>query len=96
MLQTLFIHSNMCVISYALGMLRVVACLNSLILTTLLWKCVGNILIQRGNIDIQPPTCRTVSYEFLSQLVVEYLLTSSPGVDMPAALSVMNFPPLSS
>ncbi|KIM36382.1 hypothetical protein M413DRAFT_449253 [Hebeloma cylindrosporum] len=50
-----------------------------------------NILILRGNIDIQPPTRRTVSYEFLSQLVAEYLLTSSPDVDVSAALSIMPY-----
>jgi hypothetical protein len=38
----------------------------------------------RGN--IQPPTRRTVSYEFFSQLAAEYLLTSSPDVDVSAAL----------
>jgi hypothetical protein len=54
-------------------------------------ECAGNILILRGNIEIQPPTRRTVSYEFLSQLVAEYLLTSSPGVDISAALSIMPY-----
>ncbi|KDR66426.1 hypothetical protein GALMADRAFT_259177 [Galerina marginata CBS 339.88] len=48
-----------------------------------------NILILRGNIEIQPPTRQNVSYEFLSQLVAEYLLTTSPDVDISAALSIM-------
>ncbi|KAF5346135.1 hypothetical protein D9758_009937 [Tetrapyrgos nigripes] len=48
-----------------------------------------NILILRGSIEIQPPTRRTVSYEFLSQLVAEYLLTNCPDVDISAALSIM-------
>ncbi|KAF8965798.1 hypothetical protein BDZ97DRAFT_1811069 [Flammula alnicola] len=50
-----------------------------------------NILILRGNIDIQPRTRKTVSYEFLSQLVAEYLLTTSPDVDVSAALSIMPY-----
>lgn len=58
--------------------------------STELWAT-GNILILRGNIDIQPPERRTVSYEFLSQLVAEYLLASSPDVDISAALSVMPY-----
>ncbi|CCM06605.1 uncharacterized protein FIBRA_08884 [Fibroporia radiculosa] len=48
-----------------------------------------NILILRGHIEIQPPERTTVSYDFLSQLVGEYLLTSSPDDDTSAALSVM-------
>jgi hypothetical protein len=48
-----------------------------------------NILILRGHINIQPPSRITVSYEFLSQLVAEYLLSSSPDVDISAALSIM-------
>ena len=58
--------------------------------STELWAT-GNILILRGNINIQPPERRTVSYEFLSQLVAEYLLASSPDVDISAALSVMPY-----
>ena len=50
---------------------------------------IGNILILRGNINIQPPSRVTVSYEFLSQLVAEYLLTTSSDVDISAALSIM-------
>ncbi|KAG6907381.1 hypothetical protein DXG01_009110 [Tephrocybe rancida] len=49
----------------------------------------GNILIIRGNILIEPPTRATVSYEFLSQLVAEYLLKHSPNVDISDALSIM-------
>ncbi|KAG6872728.1 hypothetical protein C0995_007131 [Termitomyces sp. Mi166 len=48
-----------------------------------------NILIMRGNIIIEPPTRTTVSYEFLSQLVAEYLLKHSPNVDISDALSIM-------
>ncbi|KAK7464309.1 hypothetical protein VKT23_006477 [Stygiomarasmius scandens] len=48
-----------------------------------------NILILRGAIEIQPPSRRTVSYEFLSQLVAEYLLTNCADVDISAALSIM-------
>jgi len=48
-----------------------------------------NILILRGHINIQPPSRVTVSYEFLSQLVAEYLLTTSSDVDISAALSIM-------
>ncbi|KAF8645885.1 hypothetical protein AX16_007543 [Volvariella volvacea WC 439] len=48
-----------------------------------------NILILRGDIEILPPTRRSVSYEFLSQLVAEHLLRRSPGVDISSALSIM-------
>ncbi|KAF9818789.1 hypothetical protein IEO21_02569 [Rhodonia placenta] len=50
---------------------------------------IGNILILRGDIEILPPERTTVSYDFLSRLVGEYLLTSSPHVDTSAALSIM-------
>ncbi|KAG6829051.1 hypothetical protein H0H92_005882 [Tricholoma furcatifolium] len=43
----------------------------------------------RGNIAIEPPTRTTVSYEFLSQLVAEYILKHSPGIDISDALSIM-------
>jgi MINDY deubiquitinase len=49
----------------------------------------GNILILRGNITIQPPERRTVSYELLSHLVAEHLLQCSPDVDVSDALSIM-------
>ncbi|KAG6372167.1 hypothetical protein JVT61DRAFT_7957 [Boletus reticuloceps] len=48
-----------------------------------------NILILRGQIQILPPDRTTVSYEFLSQLVGEYLLTNCPDIDISAALSIM-------
>ena len=43
----------------------------------------------RGDIEVLPHARRTVSYEFLSQLVADYLLKTSPNVDVSAALSVM-------
>lgn len=49
----------------------------------------GNILILRGDIEILPPDRETVSYEFLSQLVAEYLVKASPDTDISAALSKM-------
>ncbi|TRM59352.1 hypothetical protein BD626DRAFT_408990 [Schizophyllum amplum] len=48
-----------------------------------------NILILRGKIEILPPSRKTVSYDYLSQLVADYLLTSCPDVDISAALSIM-------
>nr|VWP01098.1 Lipase_3 domain-containing protein [Ganoderma boninense] len=51
--------------------------------------CKGNILILREKIQILPYDRPTVSYEHLSHLVAEYLLTSCPDVDISAALSVM-------
>ncbi|KAJ7629682.1 hypothetical protein DFH06DRAFT_708199 [Mycena polygramma] len=48
-----------------------------------------NILILRGEIQILPADRVTVSYEFLSQLVGEYLLTRAGEVDISAALSIM-------
>ncbi|KIJ62931.1 hypothetical protein HYDPIDRAFT_182584 [Hydnomerulius pinastri MD-312] len=48
-----------------------------------------NILILRGNIEILPYDRPNVSYEYLSQLVGEYLLLSSPDIDISAALSIM-------
>ncbi|OSC96954.1 hypothetical protein PYCCODRAFT_1420247 [Trametes coccinea BRFM310] len=48
-----------------------------------------NILILRDKIQIQPYERTTVSYEYLSRLVAEYLLTACPDVDISAALSVM-------
>lgn len=49
----------------------------------------GNILVLRGHIEILPHDRTTVSYEFLSQLVGEYLLTNCPDIDISAALSIM-------
>ncbi|KAH9954901.1 hypothetical protein BC827DRAFT_1142462 [Russula dissimulans] len=48
-----------------------------------------NILILREQITILPPGRRTVSYEFLAQLVGEHILLTAPGVDVSAALSMM-------
>ncbi|KAK2467282.1 hypothetical protein APHAL10511_000831 [Amanita phalloides] len=50
-----------------------------------------NILILRGDITILPPDRQTVSYEFLSQLVADYLLANAPGVDISAALSILPY-----
>lgn len=52
-------------------------------------RVVGNILILRGDIEILPPERTSVSYEFLSQLVGEYLLHASPDVDISPALTMM-------
>lgn len=49
----------------------------------------GNILVLRGHIEILPHDRTTVSYELLSQLVGEYLLTNCPDIDISAALSIM-------
>lgn len=49
----------------------------------------GNILLLRGDITIQPANRSSVSYEFLSQLLGEYLLTHASDVDISAALSMM-------
>ncbi|OBZ72147.1 Protein FAM63A [Grifola frondosa] len=48
-----------------------------------------NILILRGHIEILPRDRTSVTYDFLSQLVAEYLLTACPDVDISAALSIM-------
>ncbi|KAG1735291.1 uncharacterized protein EDB91DRAFT_1144738 [Suillus paluster] len=48
-----------------------------------------NILLLRGQIEILPYERGTVSYEFLAQLVGEYLLMSCPDIDVSAALSIM-------
>ncbi|KAI0050533.1 DUF544-domain-containing protein [Auriscalpium vulgare] len=48
-----------------------------------------NILILRDDIHILPENRRSVSYEFLAQLLAEYLLLNSPDVDISAALSMM-------
>lgn len=49
----------------------------------------GNILVLRRQIQILPDDRTTVSYEFLSQLVGEYLLTNCPDIDISAALSIL-------
>ncbi|KIM62732.1 hypothetical protein SCLCIDRAFT_15738 [Scleroderma citrinum Foug A] len=50
-----------------------------------------NILILRGNIEILPYERTSVSYEFLSQLVGEYLLSNcaDADTDVSSALSIM-------
>ncbi|KAJ7266567.1 hypothetical protein C8J57DRAFT_1132345 [Mycena rebaudengoi] len=48
-----------------------------------------NILILRGDIKILPPDRVSVSYEFLAQLLADYLLARVPDVDISAALSIM-------
>ncbi|TEB23239.1 hypothetical protein FA13DRAFT_1694561 [Coprinellus micaceus] len=48
-----------------------------------------NILILRGEIVIEPPERKSVSYEFLSHLVAEALLLRSPEVDVSDAFGVM-------
>lgn len=50
---------------------------------------IGNILLLRGQITIQPPERTTVSYDYLARLLGEYLLVTSSGEDTSAALSVM-------
>ena len=75
-IQTVFLHCDLYVPLYGLE--------NCLIAFS-----PGNILILGGNINIQPKSRTTASYEFLSQLVAEYLLKNSPDVDVSAALSIM-------
>jgi len=48
-----------------------------------------NILILREQIEILPPGRKSVSYEFLSQLVGEHILLTAPDVGVSAALSMM-------
>ncbi|KAI0667950.1 hypothetical protein C8Q78DRAFT_1071657 [Trametes maxima] len=48
-----------------------------------------NILILRELIRILPYERTSVSYDYLSRLVAEYLLSACPDVDISAALSVM-------
>ncbi|KAH8987428.1 hypothetical protein EDB92DRAFT_1875632 [Lactarius akahatsu] len=48
-----------------------------------------NILILREQIEILPRDRKSVSYEFLAQLVGEYILLTAPEVDVSAALSMM-------
>ncbi|KIY42879.1 DUF544-domain-containing protein, partial [Fistulina hepatica ATCC 64428] len=48
-----------------------------------------NVLILRGDIEILPPTRQTVSYDFLSQLVADFLIKRSPDVDISSALSIL-------
>jgi hypothetical protein len=39
--------------------------------------------------DTPPPDRKNVSYEFLAQLVGEYILITAPDVDVSAAVSMM-------
>ncbi|THH08189.1 hypothetical protein EW146_g9070 [Bondarzewia mesenterica] len=48
-----------------------------------------NILIMRGNIEILPLDRTTVSYDLLAHLVVDYLLNSSPDIDISSALTML-------
>ncbi|KAI0833858.1 hypothetical protein BC628DRAFT_1345803 [Trametes gibbosa] len=48
-----------------------------------------NILILREQIQILPFERTSVSYDYLSRLVAEYLLTACPDVDTSAALTIM-------
>ncbi|KIY70040.1 hypothetical protein CYLTODRAFT_371611 [Cylindrobasidium torrendii FP15055 ss-10] len=48
-----------------------------------------NILLLRGAITIEPASRESVSYNYLSQLVGEYLLMTCPDIDISAALSIM-------
>ena len=48
-----------------------------------------NILILREQIEILPHDRRSVSYEFLAQLLGEHILLTAPDVDVSAALSMM-------
>ncbi|KAI9454809.1 hypothetical protein F5148DRAFT_1277295 [Russula earlei] len=48
-----------------------------------------NILILREQIEISPPGRKSVSFEFLAQLVGEHILLTTPDVDVSAALSMM-------
>ena len=48
-----------------------------------------NILILREQIEILPRDRKSVSYEFLAQLLGEHILLTAPEVDVSAALSMM-------
>ena len=48
-----------------------------------------NILILREQIQILPRDRKSVSYEFLAQLLGEHILLTAPEVDVSAALSMM-------
>lgn len=48
-----------------------------------------NILILREQIEILPRNRRSVSYDFLAQLLGEHILLAAPQVDVTAALSMM-------
>ena len=48
-----------------------------------------NILILREQIEILPRDRRSVTYDFLAQLVGEHILLTAPRVDVSAALAMM-------
>ncbi len=49
----------------------------------------GNILILRGDIIVMPPDRRSVSYEYLSALLGDYLVNESSDVDLDSVFSVL-------
>jgi hypothetical protein len=49
----------------------------------------GNILILRDQIHIEPPGRSSVSYEYLSNRVAEYLLSTPSECDPSSALSIL-------
>jgi hypothetical protein len=49
----------------------------------------GNILILRGEIVILPPDRPSVTYEYLSALLGDYLVNKSSDVDLDSVFSVL-------
>lgn len=49
----------------------------------------GNILILRGEIIVMPPDRPSVSYEYLSALLGDYLVNESSDVDLDSVFSVL-------
>jgi hypothetical protein len=54
-----------------------------------LMQCPGNILILRGEIVVMPPDRPSVSYEYLSALLGDYLVNESSDVDLDSVFSVL-------
>jgi hypothetical protein len=54
-----------------------------------LMQRLGNILILRGEIVIMPPDRPSVSYEYLSTLLGDYLVNKSSDVDLDSVFSVL-------
>ncbi|KAL1735316.1 hypothetical protein EV714DRAFT_200727 [Schizophyllum commune] len=48
-----------------------------------------NILILRDKIEVLPASRKTVSYDYLAQLVADYLINNCPDLDISAALSIL-------
>ncbi|KAL1743946.1 hypothetical protein HDZ31DRAFT_64557 [Schizophyllum fasciatum] len=48
-----------------------------------------NILILRNKIEVLPASRKTVSYDYLAQLVADYLINNCPDLDISAALSIL-------